>query len=85
MVTIEAMLFGKPVIVTKCGVGQDIVNDSNGFVVEIGNVTQLAEAMLKMMHLSSGYDSTAIKNFAIENFGKESFLKKITNAYKEAV
>lgn len=84
VVVIEAMLFGKPVIVTKVGVGQDIVNEKTGYVVETGNATQLAEAMLKMSLNKGAYDANFIRRYVIDNFGKDAFLSQIETVYNDA-
>lgn len=85
VVIIEAMLFGKPVIVTRCGVGQNIVTENVGYVVEVGNDEQLAAAMLRMMETHTKYNSDTIRSFTIKNFGREKFLQNMNNIYKELV
>ncbi|GAA4753368.1 glycosyltransferase [Flavisolibacter ginsenosidimutans] len=85
LVIVEAMLFGKPVIATRCGVSQKIVDDKIGYVVEVGDEEALAEAMLKMMKTTERYDADYIRNFTIEHFGKERFLQNLSKIYKEAV
>lgn len=83
VVVIEAMLFGKPVIVTKVGVGQDIVNEKTGYVVETGNAEQLAEAMLKMSLKRGTYDADFIRRYVVANFGKDAFLSQIETIYND--
>lgn len=85
VVVIEAMLFGKPVIVTRCGVGQNIVDDKIGYVVDVGNEGQLADAMLKMISTHSNYNPDYIRDYTIKNFGKERFLQNINKIYKAVV
>lgn len=85
LVIVESMLFGKPVVVTRCGVGQKIVTDKVGYVVDVGNEGQLADAMLKMMATKNNYDPDYIRNFTIQHFGKERFLQNLEKIYKEAV
>jgi glycosyltransferase involved in cell wall biosynthesis len=83
VVTIEAMLFGKPVIVTRCGVAQTIVNEKTGIIVDTENEQQLADAMLTMMGTFKNYNAGTIQQLVVDNFGKESFLKKIKKVYNE--
>ncbi len=85
VVVIEAMLFGKPVIVTKVGMGQSIVNEKNGYVVDVADAEQMAEAMAKISFQKDGYDADYIRNYAIANFGKAAFLRQIEAIYKEAM
>jgi glycosyltransferase involved in cell wall biosynthesis len=85
LVIAEAMLFGKPVISTRCGISQKIVDDKIGYVVEVGNEKQLADAMLKMMETKKTFDPNYIRDFTIRHFGKERFLENLNKIYKEAV
>src|SRR5208283_2427341 len=49
MVAIEAMSYAKPVIATRCGGPEDIVEDEKtGFLVPIGNSDALAERMIRL-------------------------------------
>lgn len=50
MVLIEAMSFGLPVVAFDCPRGPaEIVNENNGFLVENGNIVELAERMESLM------------------------------------
>ncbi|HUC79678.1 MAG TPA: glycosyltransferase [Flavisolibacter sp.] len=85
LVIVEATLFGKPVIATRCGISQKIVDDKIGYLVEVGNEQQLADAMLKMTKAKKNFNAEYIRSFTIEHFGKERFLKNLNKIYKEAV
>ena len=85
VVVIEAMLFGKPVIVTRCGVGQSLVDEKIGYVVDVGDAEKLAGAMQKMMNTSSSYDPEHIRRVTIDQFGKDAFVRKINKIYSEVV
>lgn len=85
VVVIEAMLFGKPVIVTRVGVGQTIVDEKIGHVVEVGDANQLADAMLKMAASHSAYDAGFIRNYTITHFGRDAFLTQVNKIYTELV
>lgn len=48
---LEAMACGCAVVATKCGGPQDIIEDGrNGFLVEIGNVTQMVDRVGLLLH-----------------------------------
>ena len=50
MVLIEAMSFGLPVVAFDCPTGPaEIVNENNGFLVENGNIAELAKKMEMLM------------------------------------
>lgn len=84
LVIVEAMLFGKPVIATRCGISPKIVDDKIGYVVEPGDEGALADAMLKMM-TRDDFDADYIRRFTLTHFGKEPFLQNLNKIYKEAV
>lgn len=81
VVLIEAMLFGKPVISTRVGVGQDIVSENVGYVTEVGDADGFAAAMLKMASSGDRYEAERIRAFTLSHFGGEAFVKKITKIY----
>lgn len=85
LVIVEAMLFGKPVIATRCGVSQKIVDEKIGYLVEVGDEEALANAMLKMIKTKSDFDAGYIRSFTLEHFGKKPFLQNLNKIYKEAV
>lgn len=52
-IPLEAMLCGKPVVVTATGLANELCLDgSNGVVVEPGNPTELANAIVRMLSLT---------------------------------
>ncbi len=81
VVLIEGMLFGKPVIATKCGGPESFVNDKCGILIETGNAQQLMDAMVWQMDNYSSYNAATIRNYALGKFGAASFLKKIKEIY----
>ena len=85
LVIVEAMLFGKPVIATRVGVSQTIVNDKLGYLVNVGDEDALADAMLKMTTTKENFNPDYIRKFTIENFGKNRFLQRLDKIYKEAL
>lgn len=69
---IEALALGKPVIATKCGGPEDIVNEINGFLVKNNDVKDLSKRLKYIYNNISSYNSTLIradceKRFSIKN------------------
>lgn len=82
IVLIEAMAKGLPVISTRCGGPEDIVNESNGLLVEPDNSEELAKAMDYMVEHAQDYDGDKIRQYCIDNFSQEKIGKKIIQVYE---
>ncbi|WP_202079430.1 glycosyltransferase [Caldalkalibacillus salinus] len=84
VVYIEALACGKPIIATKCGGPEMIVNNNNGLLVNVDDVEDLSRAMDEIIINHSTYNSTFIKNECTINYGKEHISEKIYNeVYKD--
>ena len=84
VVAIEAMARGRPVISTRCGGPEDIVDDLSGVLVPAGNADALAQAMADMVQSFTRYTLAAIRSRAIENYGHAAFLARAENLYRSA-
>jgi glycosyltransferase involved in cell wall biosynthesis len=51
-VVLEAMSYGKPVIVTDVGATRELVDSSNGYVIPKNNVEELVKAIVSFHELS---------------------------------
>lgn len=81
IVLVEAMACGIPVIATRCGGPEDIINDSTGLLTEIGDHTGLRDA-ISSIHSNYGmYDPDVIRKDVSERFGIMPFLEKINSLY----
>ena len=82
VVFIEALAHGKPLIATRCGGPEDIVNVDNGLLVTIDNVTELAGAMEKM--IADGkkqYSSARLRADFLQRFSASAAMKNIDEWY----
>lgn len=82
-VYIEALACGKPVIATRCGGPESIVNDINGFLVSVDNPEELADAMIRMMNEYKNFDQGAIRNDFLKRFSKTVVVEKYIDIYNE--
>ena len=83
VVLIEALASGKPIISTRNGGGNDIVNDINGLLVNIDDIDELGEKMFYMYKKYNKYDSYLIRENCINKYSEEKVIQKLLNIYKE--
>jgi L-malate glycosyltransferase len=79
VVYIEALACGKPIIATRCGGPEMIVNKDNGLLVNIDDIEDLSCAMDKIIINYSEYNSKVIVNDCEINYGKKNISEKIYN------
>lgn len=82
VVLIEALATGMPVVSTKCGGPEDIVNDTVGKLVEVDNVSDLALGLKYIYENYDKYNSDEIRNYCINNYSAEAIAKKTIKVYK---
>lgn len=85
VVCIEALSQGIPVIVTKCGGPEDIINDDNGILVEVDDVQGLTKAMGNIQDNIHLYDRDKIIDDYKCRFSKKVIVEKILEAYSECI
>ncbi len=82
VVLIEALACGLPLVATKCGGPEDIVNDKNGILVNVGDEEQLFNAMKYILDNKNKFDRQELRDESQNNFGKNAFLQNINRFYK---
>ena len=85
IVVIEAFASGLPVVATKCGGPEDLVNDSNGYLVEKNDVASLAEGMIKMIGNRMAFSSEKIRSLAYEKYSEEIVVKKQIGVFESLI
>lgn len=77
----EAIASGKPVIATRCGGPEVIVNEGNGMLVDIGDVQSLSAIMQTMAVNWSHYDSMRIREDFLQRFSRQAVVKQLKSLY----
>ena len=85
IVYIEAIASGIPCIGTKGQGADDIIDDSNGYLVEYGNVNELAQRMRDIYSNNSDYDAQKIRQDCINRFSNDTVCKQIERVYQELI
>ena len=85
IVYIEALCSGVPCIGTKGQGADDIINESNGFTVDYGDVEQLAEKMKELYENKERYNREEIRQSCVDKFDKSNICEKIEEVYNIAL
>ncbi|MBQ9417652.1 MAG: glycosyltransferase [Bacteroidales bacterium] len=82
VVYIEAMAAGLPVIATRCGGPEDFVNESNGVLVDVGDMAQLKSAILWIRANKSQYESGRLRQYVNTHFSPQVIAARLKEVYK---
>ncbi|MEM5557229.1 glycosyltransferase [Aliarcobacter cryaerophilus] len=85
VVLIEALACGLPLIATKCGGPEDIVNEQNGILIDVENQLQLENAMMTMYKNAHKYDKEKLRSDAKDRFGEKAFIKNAMKYYEVGI
>ncbi|MCL2503894.1 MAG: glycosyltransferase [Coriobacteriia bacterium] len=85
VVLIEAMATGLPVVATRSGGPEDIVNDANGVLVEPGDSEALARGIREAAERLAVYDRAAIAADVAARYSPQAVGRRLTALYQEAV
>lgn len=82
---IEALACGKPVIATRSGGPEDIVDDKTGILIERSNVDAMANAMQTIMTQYDNYDPEYIRAKCLEKFGEKPITSQLEEIYHSII
>ena len=81
----EAMLLGKPLIVTKSGGANSLVTSDTAIVVDRESTSALVEGIEQMIERLSEFDAKKIQEYAFVNFEIDEVSKKYVELYENIV
>ena len=81
----EAMLLGKPLVVTKSGGASSLVTDKTAIIVDTKSSDAIVVGISKMIENLNDFDSEEIKKYAQENFSMEAVTNKYLQIYEEYI
>lgn len=84
VVAIEALASGLPVISTRCGGPEDIVDHTNGLLVERNNIEKIMVAMRSVKdNYQSKYDRESIRAACFRQYSEKSVVEMLGMYYKK--
>ncbi|GAA0177304.1 glycosyltransferase [Clostridium sediminicola] len=83
VVFIEALSTGLPVLGTKCGGPEDIINENVGLLINKNNLDELVLALRKLYRDCKKYNPIALRNYVIQKFSKKAIVSQIIKVYKD--
>jgi glycosyltransferase involved in cell wall biosynthesis len=85
VVTAESILYGIPVIATRCGGPEDFVPREVGILIDRRNLQQLIDSILYMAENYQNYDPGILQEFGRKEFSPEVICEKTYAVYKQAL
>jgi glycosyltransferase involved in cell wall biosynthesis len=81
----EAIASGKPIIATRCGGPEFIVNELNGRLVEIGDIKGLSATMKQMAEHWKEFDPVAIRQDFERRFSRPAVVAQLRSLYESVM
>jgi len=83
IVLIEAMACGVPVVATRCGGPEDLVDDEVGRLVDVGDAAGLAAAIEEVLDDYSRFDRAALRRRAEETYDYRQVAARTLALYEQ--
>ena len=81
----EAMLCGKPVVVTDCGGTREFFEDKMGCMVRTHDSCSLADGIMQVINQYSNYKPEEIRASIVDRFGEDVFYRRLKRRVDEAL
>jgi glycosyltransferase involved in cell wall biosynthesis len=78
---IEALSCGRPVIATRCGGPESIVNTKNGLLINPGDVLSMERALIYMYRSAKNFNPFSLREDCIKRFGKNYVCQRLVQVY----
>lgn len=85
VVYIEALAMGLPVIATRNGGADDIVNKSNGILIDVDNKEELKRALNEMKNNYARYTPSIISKMCWDKYSSEVLINKQMNVFNNLI
>jgi glycosyltransferase involved in cell wall biosynthesis len=85
VVLIEALAVGLPVLSTKCGGPEDIINDTNGILIENHDQEALVDGLLNLYKNATKFNRELISEDCHNRFSSQAIANRLKDIYNEVL
>lgn len=78
----EAMLMGKPLVVTESGGADSLMTKDTGIIVKNNSISALIHGIEEMVRRLPEFDATVIKEYAYDNFEMDRVSRRYIQEYR---
>jgi glycosyltransferase involved in cell wall biosynthesis len=82
---LEAMACGVPVVTTRCGGPESLIDDTVGVSVRSKRPEELADAILEIVRNRGHYDAARLRQFVQERYSKQKVGQMMIASYEKAI
>ena len=79
---LQAMACGLPVVTTRCGGPETLIDDTVGISVPVGDSKAMSQAILKIAANQKKFTSENNRNFVLQNYSMQVIVKNMLAAYR---
>jgi len=85
LVLLEAMACGLPLVATRCGGPEELIDDQVGLLVDAGDVDGLSDALARMLADYGRYDRGQIRRRAVERYDHARIGARVAAVYRSVL
>jgi glycosyltransferase involved in cell wall biosynthesis len=85
MVLVEALACGTPVVATRCGGPEDIVDDGLGVLVPPDDPPALADGIARVLRSLDEYEPASMRRRVLARYGNDVVSERLASLYDEAL
>jgi glycosyltransferase involved in cell wall biosynthesis len=85
VVVVEALALGKPVVATRCGGPESIIEPEVGYLVENNSIDAMAATILKLHDNYNDFKTENVREYCKNNFSEQAVVNKLSQIYQNSL